>query len=761
MIFNLRNIATSMGLEETSTTEEGISSLIVQDRSTFASVNPLDTEISDALLAVARAMELKELPNDAKSLVTLDRVGKGTPNAIAISLEKILDITPVKADKKNFVKERFYEGKNRLAVVSPLLIMDRGLKLKLALIHPPRQNNSRDAKRLYIDCINTSLRASTDLIEKIKSLFATEPSIMADFLKDNIDQSVYYEPYRLSFESRLKHYLNKAFVLGTDGEGKPIVFKRIDTDLFERQLIARMKEAKQLIQILPGYHLIASEVSLNDRGEYLSKPEIVTHYEMIKISLENKVLYKLKEMAQKSGLKDWLNLPHEPGDEGLEKLISQFPWDNFKGNGEVFFKKQIGKAFELLNALAGFQNQVSSQKEDKKVNQLIARYVDKIKEDSKNEAVRDLTSINFETEQFDSVKIRDTVSLELMDKMKGVWKTDQNGQNRGWFVHPHYFAYVEVNLAEHAEKDKNYRRRYEILKEIKEKLKDHPELNKAIAPEQLAQFQNQIKVFDKRVSAEKNKEAAKNAPPIRWGSVLLAGVYSVLFLSASLAISGVGGIALGGAGFALYVGIIHRFLFPKPGLEKSKEDNKNKELEAGNGDMHFDAPRNETVSKVDEKKLLAQKTFYEHIIQAAKNLLVPVRYATLAHKSFSNLDIDKSLGDFYRSIPELKSNKNLANFEKNPDTRKKLLASIDGALVNSYVKIKIPENLTKLGLPNHWYIHFDDWRSKRGELGEGFRKLMEENRTNMNLLEMYKHLVNCVEKSSAPQNKKFIIDKSR
>jgi hypothetical protein len=172
-----RNIATSPEspeLDGFNTGETAVTSMTVQDRGSFANPNPMDNEIIGMLEGVAKAMELKELPEDAKSLVTLDRI-KGNPSAITISLEKLLDIQTVKTDKKNNRKERFYEGNGRIAVVSPLFISDRGLKLKLALIHPPRFNGNRDAKKLYQQCIDTSFRSSNDLIDRMKSKSSSDP----------------------------------------------------------------------------------------------------------------------------------------------------------------------------------------------------------------------------------------------------------------------------------------------------------------------------------------------------------------------------------------------------------------------------------------------------------------------------------------------------------------------------------------------------------------------------------------------------------
>jgi hypothetical protein len=558
----------------------------------------------------------------------------------------------------------------------------------------------------------------------------------------------------MSFESRLKILLDKAFELAKTNDGRSIALKRLDTDLFERQLIARLKEAKQLIQIIPGYHVIASEVSLNDRGEYLSKPEVVTHYEMMKIALQNSVLYKLKEVAQKNNQTTWLNKPQEPGDEGLIDLIKSFPWNAFNSEAGLLFKNQAMKAIEILEALATHQSQVSSQKEEKKVNQYVARYIEKIKENSKNEAIRDLTRINFETEAFESVKMREQVTQMLLDKMGGVLKNDSDGQTRAWFVHPHYLAYVEVNLAEHAEKDKNYRMRYEILKEINNKLENHPELNKGIEPKQLAEFKKLIGVYEKRVENEKSRETVRKNGETPWGSHFLSGIYFSLLGAGGLAFGWFAGILLGVIGTALFIKAIKPVLYPKVGQAKQKSESKESDGNSLSDDqlsqqLATNGSQNSSneLSEAELKKQKAEQQFSANLQKYLIQTFIPEKFDHLPELMFSSNEILDRKAEIAAKFPRMKA-------ALNDD--QKFIATLNAA-AKDIVRIRVHDGILKKNskAPTYWYLRLSDW-SHRTRVADQLRDGDVNKDSRYYGDDMCKYLIQCLEMRS---QEKLIWDK--
>jgi glutaredoxin-related protein len=735
-----RNVAIpTVDISDTEIGETPASSapMIVRDRSSFSNPSKIESEILNRMESAARQFEKGTGKEDIRSQVMVDQViGLGSPNAVASAIENILDL------KGN--------GENRVAYLCPLFIYDNGVKVKLVLIHPALKNNVRDARRLFQQALDLSLPVIERMVEarKKKPLQVDEKNPGKHLLEKKADGKIGFDPYRVSFEKEFNRYLSKTF--------ETLSLNRVNTDLFERRVMSELASRKQITALTPEYHVVAQEVTIDNKGEFASQPEIISHYRVLADALKTIILPKLKTIAEQKSFTGWV--PQADSEDNIQPLIDlvqRFPNEGLTSKPELQFKEQINQVLEVLQKVMTKTEEVAEQKTEKQIRQRVEKYIENIKANSLDPQKRFITSIDFVKETFESDEDRGEVKKDLMNSMGGLSLRNNAEQDIVVFVHPHYFLFVEVQLTRLAELDPKARKRLDLLKKIKQNIVSRPELaaelNKGIPGDQYEELTRLLNMWEGRLQEKLKQEAIDQTYDVTKGFV-----FSLLHLGISGALWAMIGGFMGGLLFG--VSVVSLIFLAKVyakrsavNIQKKTEEKQSESVAASDAPVNAEA----------QAKAIAQKNFYNSVNKKAKDLVVPVRFETLAHRSFTSKDIEKSMKDFYKQIPELKNNKGLAGWEASAEGRKKLTASIDQALLTEHIKIKVPENLFKAGMPEYWYINAADWKTKRTHLSDGFRKMLDDNRTDKLKQEMYKHLVNCVEAPHNPNYRKYIVDRSK
>ncbi len=731
--------------------------ILVKDRTIFAHPSPVEFEILGRLEDKARLFQQDQVKEKSPTyLVTIDQFkNEATPSALQRALERITDARG--------------NGQNRVAYLYPFLLQEGGkVRLKLALIHPPLVDNMRDAFDFVRQCFDFSKPQIDAIIKSRRNrpVNLPEQNPGAALMVTRKDNKAAFVPRALALENEVKRLIHKAF--------KDLELSPLATGDFVQRFVQYAKSKNYLYEVINDYHIVIDELRLDDLGHYEQTPELIEHYRAQVDALENQLLPWLKNHAEKhtgghgqtfvQGASEFAAkfANSVPGRNqrkekavALTKLIKTFPHDrvtdeNFNKNWQ-----KIHHAFEILEKLDRLKDDLITRRHQKNTENLANRLSTKIRAHSSNPDIRDITEINLR-EEIRGVNILDDESIshyshKLFDMLAtefGFWVRPEHKEDLSqvYLVDPCYFLAIEAHMARQAVSSKSYAARLEILYEIEKSIKGHPaladRLNSQISEGQKAEFAS----TSHRYTSER-KEKAKRAEFDSKYNIVQGVLLSLGWLFLFAAIGALNTMWVAGGGL-LTLPLLAKLFFKRRQKKEKQSEGSAPQETGGAIDDELGGAEVPAAADLQKEKDEKKKDFYKKVNQVVAGQLIPPRFKTLAHRTFSGSDLAANLDVLIEKLPEFKK------FKKEPE---KILRNIDVALNLAFVKIRLPENLITGDESPFWYIPLSDFKTSREAIGEGFRQMMNDKPPGSKMHEIYKHLVNCVEMYHLPQYSKFIV----